>query len=112
MTLSGKFCLRWSLADGVNLGFRAGVPQICLPQWADVYDIAQVAERLEIGTWACRETSPDWTPECIRTSILDVLQNTSMASAAAAIGESVRARVPGRDTAAQIIAGLAGSGYA
>jgi UDP:flavonoid glycosyltransferase YjiC (YdhE family) len=94
-------------------GIRGGVPQIILPQWADLYDIAQLVENLNIGVWGCRATSPDWTAECIQQAVLSVLKdspaNLSMARNAASFGELARKSV-GRDVAAREVARLATSG--
>lgn len=85
-----------------------------MPQWADLYDYAVVAETIGVGIWGCRETSPDWTNECLEHALLSVLQDgptsVSLASKAQAFGELATSMGPGRDAAAQIIAGLAGSG--
>ncbi len=79
-----------------------------------MYNIAQVAETLDIGIWACRETSPDWTSECIQQAVLLVVKDSpaslSMAEKAASFGELARRSV-GRDVAAQEIAKLAASGH-
>jgi len=93
---------------------RGGVPQIILPQWADLYDFAQLVETLKIGIWGCRATSPDWTAECIQQAILFVLKDSpassSMARNAASFGELARKSV-GRDVAAREVARLAASGH-
>ncbi|KAK9320287.1 glycosyltransferase family 1 protein [Lipomyces orientalis] len=93
---------------------EGGVPQVILPQWADLYDFAQLAESLDIGMWACRETSPDWTAECIERALLHVTKDSvasvSMAKKAASIGSRARKSV-GRDIAAREIAVLAASGH-
>ncbi|KAF3000608.1 hypothetical protein E8E14_001515 [Neopestalotiopsis sp. 37M] len=92
----------------------AGTPQVILPQWADLYDYAVIAETIGVGVWGCRETSPDWTNECLEHALLSVLQDGptsfSLASKAQAFGELASSMGPGRDAAARIIAGLAGSG--
>jgi UDP:flavonoid glycosyltransferase YjiC (YdhE family) len=93
---------------------RGGVPQIILPQWADLYDFAQLVENLKIGVWGCRATSPDWTAECIQQAVLFVLKESpaslSMARNAASFRELARKSL-GRDVAAREVARLAASGH-
>lgn len=93
---------------------RGGVPQIILPQWADLYDLAQLVETLKIGIWGCPATSPDWTAECIQQAVLFVLKDSPasslMARNAASFGELARKSV-GRDVAAREVARLAASGH-
>ena len=85
-----------------------------LPQWADLYDLAQLTETLDVGVWACRETSPEWTPECIQEGLLRVIKdssaNASMTRNAASFGKLASKSV-GRDVAAGEIARLAASGH-
>jgi len=93
--------------------YSAGVPQIVLPMWADLYNYAQLAEQIGVGLWGCRETSPEWTPECLRDDILHVAaSNVSEGLRAKAKEISVEARKDGlgRDISARIIAQLARSG--
>lgn len=93
---------------------RAGVPQVILPQWVDLYDYASLVEGLNIGTWGCRETSPNWTAECLQEAVLlsvNGSQASTMAKNAAAFGELAR-RSLGRDVAAREVERLAASGYA
>ncbi|EPS43357.1 hypothetical protein H072_2639 [Dactylellina haptotyla CBS 200.50] len=91
-----------------------GVSQIILPLWADLYDIAQLAQFLGIGIWACQETSPSWNVECLQHALFQVIKDSptkeSMAKKAALFGELAR-KSKGRDVAAQEIAKLAASGY-
>jgi UDP:flavonoid glycosyltransferase YjiC (YdhE family) len=92
----------------------AGVPQVVLPMWADLYNYAQLAEQIGVGLWGCRETSPEWTPECLKDDILHVVaSNASDSLQVKAKQISVEARKDGlgRDISAGIIAQLARSGY-
>ncbi len=86
-----------------------------MPQWADLYHFAQLAEDLQIGLWACPETSPAWTSNCIQEAVLNVTKDTHtkalVSKNAASFGEVARKSV-GRDIAAREIARLAGSGHA
>ena len=91
------------------------MPQIVLPLWADLYTYAQLAEQIGVGIWACRETSPDWTPECLENDILKVTvgpESESFGRKARQISASVRENGLGRDLSADVIAKLAGSGLA
>ena len=85
----------------------AGIPQAVLPLWADLCSFAALAETLEVGLWGCRETSPDWTADCLSSSILHVIQSTNLHDRAKALGETVRARGKVRDVAAREVAKLA-----
>ena len=104
-----------SLLKNCTDAVSGGVPQIILPQWADLNDFAQLVENLEIGIWGCRATSPSWTAECIQQAVLLVLKDSppassTMARNAASFGELARKSV-GRDVAAREVARLAASGH-
>ncbi|KAH8647389.1 hypothetical protein BX600DRAFT_153379 [Xylariales sp. PMI_506] len=89
-----------------------GVPQVILPQWVDLYNFAQLVEDLRIGLWGCRQTSPDWTADCLEEAMLSILdsgpQSLSRFANAAAFGRRAQ-NSPGRNVAAGIVAGLAAS---
>ncbi|KAI0000585.1 hypothetical protein F4779DRAFT_147380 [Xylariaceae sp. FL0662B] len=91
----------------------AGVPQVVLPQWLDLYNFAQLVEYIEVGVWGCPKTSPHWTPECIREAILRTIDK-SAASVAMQNKARQLAKItqenPGKYVAAQEIAKLAQSG--
>jgi UDP:flavonoid glycosyltransferase YjiC (YdhE family) len=92
----------------------AGVPQIVLPLWADLYNYAQLAEQLGVGFWACRETSPDWTPECLSDGIVKVAassESEAFQTKAREISAAAGKDGHGRDISAGIIAQLAMSGH-
>ena len=114
MTRSSKYQIFTSFFEEFTDDIRGGVPQVILPQWADLYDYAQLVENLNIGVWGCRATSPDWTAECIQQAILFVLEDSptssSMTRNAASFRELTRKSV-GRDVAAREVARLAASGY-
>jgi UDP:flavonoid glycosyltransferase YjiC (YdhE family) len=111
-------CTHWVIAFFVQTltGSSAGVPQIILPQWGDLYDIAQVAETIGVGVWGCPETSPDWTATCLEHAFSRVLHDgptsRSIIESAAAFGDLATSMGPGRDAAARVIAKLAASGHA
>lgn len=113
-TLSGKSREFEYYVEKFTDDIRGGVPQIILPQWADLYDFAALVEKLNIGVWGCRATSPDWTAECIQQAVLFVLEDSSASASmtrnAASFGELARKSV-GRDVAAQEVAWLAASGH-
>ena len=113
-TLSGKSQAFGYYVKEFTDNTSGGVPQIILPQWADLYDFAALVENLNIGVWGCRATSPDWTAECIQQAVLFVLEDNpasaSMARNAASFGKLARKSV-GRDVAAQEVARLAASGH-
>jgi hypothetical protein len=67
-----------------------------------------------VGFWACRETSPDWTPECLSEGILEVAassESEAFQSKAREISEAAGKDGPGRDISAGIVAKLARSGH-
>ena len=88
---------------------RAGVPQIVLPMWLDLYNFAQLAEQIGVGVWACRGTSPRWAPGCLADAILEVAGSDEMRGKAQQLSAQIR-KTPGRDVAADVIAKLAMSG--
>lgn len=81
--------------------------------WFDLYDFATYAEHYGIGVWGCRDTSPEWTAECLTDAFMRGLDEgeagARMRGEAKRLGEMARAR-PGREEAARLIAELAGSG--
>ncbi|KAJ3537421.1 hypothetical protein NM208_g6321 [Fusarium decemcellulare] len=89
----------------------AGLPQIILPLWADLYNYAALAETIGVGVWGCKETTPDWTSECLTTALLQVLDDSqdsiSFRNKAKQLGDEVQAGGRGRDIAAREIAKLA-----
>lgn len=95
------------------MNFSAGVPHVILPQWLDLYNFAQLVEDIGVGVWGCRETSPSWTPECLRDAITKVIgkddASVALREKAKEIGK-IAQRKPGKDIAARVIAELAGSG--
>lgn len=72
-----------------------------------------MAEYGGFGVWGSKASAPDWTVEGLTASFLKVLdggkEGAAMKERARELGEQARAS-PGRDTAAQIVAGCAGSG--
>ncbi|KAH8734142.1 hypothetical protein BGZ61DRAFT_445845 [Ilyonectria robusta] len=92
----------------------AGVPQIILPLWIDLYDFAQLVDYLGIGTWACQDTSPEWTAECLAGAFLKILDSGRMGAdikrRAREFGEQAQEQ-SGRSIAAEQVAKLAALGY-
>ncbi|KAI0098013.1 UDP-Glycosyltransferase/glycogen phosphorylase [Nemania sp. FL0031] len=90
----------------------AGIPQVILPLWLDLYGFAQLAEYTGVGVWGCRESSPVWTADCLSHAILRVVDgigHKSFRDNAQRLQVLAQAR-PGRYVAAEKIAHLAGSG--
>lgn len=82
-----------------------------LPLWADLYSFAALGETVGVGIWGCRDTTPEWTSECLSSSFLKALDggfhSVSLRDKAKEIGDRVRAGDKGRDIAAREIAKLA-----
>ncbi|KAF2260858.1 UDP-Glycosyltransferase/glycogen phosphorylase [Lojkania enalia] len=101
-------------AGSYHEGLAAGVPHVVLPLWVDHYNIAVLVERLNIGIWGCRASSPQWTAECLHGSIASLVEaneNTKrIRKNADKLAEISRAS-PGRDGAARIVARFADSSY-
>jgi hypothetical protein len=61
--------------------------------------------------WACKETTPDWTSECLTNSFLRALEgaqeSVSFRLKAKQLGDKVQAGDKGREIAAREIAKLA-----
>ncbi|KAI1498562.1 hypothetical protein F5X99DRAFT_420535 [Biscogniauxia marginata] len=90
----------------------AGVPQLVLPQWFDLYYFAQLTEDIGVGVWGCPETSPDWTVECLQDALLRVVKDKSgqeMKEKARQL-EHVARSSPGQQFVAREIARLAAAG--
>ncbi|KAI1213071.1 glycosyltransferase family 1 protein [Annulohypoxylon truncatum] len=96
-----------------NEALGTGIPHIILPQWLDHYSIAQQAEYIGVGVWACQETAPSFTAECLHDAFSTVLGNAKtavdMRDKAKRISE-IAQRDPGRYVAARGIAKLAAHG--
>jgi UDP:flavonoid glycosyltransferase YjiC (YdhE family) len=91
---------------------RAGVPQLILPQWFDLYNFARLVEYTGVGLWGCPETSPEWTVECLADALLTVTTGSSareMRQRAKQLEEVAR-NSPGSPFAAREIARLAAAG--
>ncbi|ORY71026.1 family 1 glycosyltransferase [Pseudomassariella vexata] len=89
----------------------AGVPQIIIPFWTDLYDFARTAEDSDIGVFATKDTAPQWTVEGLSEAFLRVVhgkessrmrKNTRRLSA-------IAKKNRGRYVTAREIAKLAGS---
>jgi UDP:flavonoid glycosyltransferase YjiC (YdhE family) len=94
---------------------RTGVPQVILPQWIDLYNFAQLVEDINVGVWGCRETSPNFTPDCLAYSIRKVATDSdaslAMRKKAQQLAQTTKEN-PGQYIAADGIAKLAASGKA
>lgn len=80
----------------------------------DLYNFAALVESLELGVWACRQSSPYWSPDCISEAILKGVNESEasefMRRNALNVAKEAQ-KNPGRYASANIIAQLAGSGY-
>ncbi|KAJ4253840.1 hypothetical protein NW762_010235 [Fusarium torreyae] len=89
----------------------AGLPQLILPLWADLYNYAALAETAGVGIWGCKATTPDWTSECLAAALLQVIDggqvSASLTKRARQLGDKVRGGDKGRDIAAREIVKLA-----
>ncbi|KAI0505116.1 hypothetical protein F5B22DRAFT_538212 [Xylaria bambusicola] len=99
-------------ANCYNEAIAAGVPQVIIPMWFDLYNYAQLAEEIGVGVYATRGTAPNWTAEDLRRSFLKVVDggqdSLRMRNKAKELGELAQ-KEPGRLTAAREIARLARS---
>ena len=87
----------------------AGVPQVILPLWFDLYNFAQTAQDLGIGIWPGKEAAPVWDARSLSEGFLLALQGNSsvkMREKARALGK-VASSYGGRDTAAEKIFNMA-----
>lgn len=92
----------------------AGVPQVVLPLWADLYNFAALAETSGIGVYGSRGTAPDWTVGGLTNAFMAVMDDqkaAGMRKKVRKLGQKAKAR-PGRVVAAAEIARWAGSGRA
>ncbi|KAK8050853.1 hypothetical protein PG993_002238 [Apiospora rasikravindrae] len=92
----------------------AGVPQVILPLWADLYNYAALVETSGIGVYGSRGTAPNWTVEGLTNAFLAVVDDekaSSMRAKSQKLSQKAKER-PGRMVAAAEIAKWAGSGRA
>lgn len=86
----------------------SGVPQVILPMWADLYNFAALAETSNIGIWACKDNTPEWTVECLSSAFLELVDGGApgieMKEKAKKLGDKVSAGEKGRDVSARVIA--------
>ncbi|KAM0246056.1 hypothetical protein ACHAP5_005027 [Fusarium lateritium] len=102
---------KWLTVDPTSiLETGAGVPQIIMPLWADLYNYAVLSESIGIGVWACPNTSPGWTIDELVLAILKVIDggeaSLSMRDKARALRDRIQASEKGRDVAARKVAEL------
>ncbi|KAI0551673.1 hypothetical protein F4679DRAFT_593066 [Xylaria curta] len=100
-------------ANCYHEAIAAGVPQVIIPMWLDLYNYAQMAEDIGVGVYATRGIAPKWTVENLRESFLRVVdggeESVRMRKMAKKFGD-LAAEKPGRFVAAEEIVRLAGSG--
>ncbi|KAH7245301.1 hypothetical protein BKA59DRAFT_526878 [Fusarium tricinctum] len=88
----------------------AGIPHVVLPLWADLYNYAALAETSGVGVWGCKDTTPDWTSQCLTAVFLEVVvgdHGLVLKKFAEELGKRVQAGRKGRDIAADEVAKLA-----
>ncbi|KAI1337305.1 UDP-Glycosyltransferase/glycogen phosphorylase [Xylariaceae sp. FL0016] len=94
-------------SSSFNEAIVAGVPQVVIPMWEDLYNFAQLAEDLGVGVYATRKTAPAWTVDGLTDGFLAALTDSDrsrgMMSEARRLGEIAR-ETQGRDIAAQEVA--------
>ncbi|KAK7215947.1 hypothetical protein V2G26_003950 [Clonostachys chloroleuca] len=99
-------------ANTYHEAILAGVPQMILPLWFDLFNFANLAEYLGIGIWAGRSTTPEWVPESLvegfRTALVGP-SSVSLKDKAQKLGDVAR-QYDGRKIAADEIARLAAIG--
>ncbi|KAK8091401.1 uncharacterized protein PG998_015216 [Apiospora kogelbergensis] len=91
---------------------HAGVPQVILPLWADLYNFAALVETVGIGVYGSRGTAPNWTVEGLSNAFMAVIDGegaVGMRKTAQELSMKAKER-PGRVIAAAEIARWAGSG--
>ncbi|KAK8059087.1 hypothetical protein PG996_009017 [Apiospora saccharicola] len=92
----------------------AGVPQVVLPLWADLYNFAALTETSGIGLYGSRGTAPGWTVDGLTNAFVTVIDDekaAGMRGKARELSRRAKAR-SGREVAAAEIARWAGSGRA
>lgn len=86
------------------------MPQVIVPMWLDLYNIAQVAESSGVGVYATRGTAPEWTVDGLLEPLLKVVgggeDGLEIRVKAATVGRKAR-EDPGRYAAADRVASLA-----
>ncbi|KIL95735.1 hypothetical protein FAVG1_00473 [Fusarium avenaceum] len=101
-------------ANCYNEAVYAGVPQIVMPLWADLYNYAVLVESIGIGVWACPKTSPNWAVDELAQAILKVVDGGKasllMRNKARELGDRIQASEKGHDIAARKVAELAHTG--
>lgn len=81
-----------------------------LPLWADLYNYAALAETSGVGVWGCKDTTPDWTSQCLTAAFLEVVEGDHggvLKKVAKQLGDRVQTGRKGRDIAADEVAKLA-----
>ncbi|RYC84558.1 hypothetical protein BFJ63_vAg12590 [Fusarium oxysporum f. sp. narcissi] len=88
----------------------AGVTQVILPLWADLYNYAALAETSGIGVWGCKDSTPNWMSECLSDAFMEGIDGCGeslLQRRAKWLGDRIKAGKKGRDVAADEIAKLA-----
>jgi UDP:flavonoid glycosyltransferase YjiC (YdhE family) len=59
----------------------AGIPQILLPMWVDLYDFTTRVEYLGIGLWGSRKSAPGWDARELGDAMVKVVQDSEISRA-------------------------------
>ena len=103
------------VTSGLTLTFHsAGVPQVVLPLWFDLYNYAATAEYRGIGVWPGRETAPVWDADSLGRGFIQALVGASSESLRKNAKElaNLARQYGGRNMAAQEIVSIAAKGHA
>ncbi|KAJ5238399.1 hypothetical protein N7468_003018 [Penicillium chermesinum] len=60
-------------ANSYNEALSAGVPQVIVPMWTDLFNHAQRVEDIGVGIYATRGTAPEWTVNGLSNAFLKAL---------------------------------------
>ncbi|CAM1502543.1 Fc.00g045270.m01.CDS01 [Cosmosporella sp. VM-42] len=91
----------------------AGIPQVVLPLWFDLYNYAATAEYRGVGIWPGKETAPIWDADSLARGFMQALvgnSSDSMRKKAKELAKIAR-QYGGRDKAAMEIANIAATGH-
>ena len=88
----------------------AGVPQVILPLWYDLYNYALLAEYLGVGIWPGKDNAPTWDANTLSKGIQTALDEPNLRQNARRIAYASR-KYTGRAAAAAVISNMAAQGH-
>ncbi|KAI0545627.1 family 1 glycosyltransferase [Xylaria curta] len=97
-------------ANSFHEAIYAGVPQVVLPLWYDLYNYARLVEFLGVGIWPGKDIAPAWDAVTLSRGILSGLDDSELSCNAKRIADASR-RYGGRVAAAAVISGMAAQGH-